>query len=308
MAGYVARRFAQSLLVILGVLVFVFVLLRITGDPAALMLPPDHSYEDEVFMRQQLGLDQPLPVQLGRFLLSAVQGDFGTSLRFREQRALPLVVERFPATVELAATALAIAVAVSLVLGVTSAVRRYTWQDNAISVLSLLGQSVPHFWLGLMLILLLAVNLGLLPTSGRGGVEHLVMPALTLATTPLARNTRLVRAAMLEVLGQDYIRTARAKGVRERGVLYRHALRNAAIPIVTIIGLDAGALLGGAVIVETIFGWPGVGKLAIDSINVRDYPVVLADVFFVACTFVVINFLVDMLYSALDPRIRLGAA
>jgi len=308
MAGFVLRRLGQSVLVVLGVLVFVFILLRVTGDPAVMMLPPDHTYEDEVFMRQQLGLDRPLPVQLGRFLLSAAQGDFGKSLRFREQRALPLVVERFPATLELALTALALAVVVSLVLGITSAVRRHSWQDNLISVVSLLGQSVPHFWLGLMLILVLAVNFGLLPTSGRGGIERLVMPALTLATTPLARNTRLIRATMLEVLNQDYIRTARAKGVRERNVLYRHALRNAAIPIVTIVGLDVGSLLGGAVIVETIFGWPGVGKLAIDSIGARDYPVVLADVFFIACSFVVVNMLVDVLYTALDPRIRVGAA
>jgi peptide/nickel transport system permease protein len=307
LAGYVARRLAQSVLVVLGVLVFVFVLLRTTGDPAALMLPPDHTYEDEVFMRKQLGLDQPLPVQLGRFLLGAAHGDFGTSLRFREQHALPLVVERFPATLELALTALVLALGASLVLGVASAVRRYSWQDNVISVVSLLGQSVPHFWLGLMLVLVFAVDFGLFPTSGRHGVETLVLPALTLATTPLARNTRLIRAAVLEVLGQDYVRTARAKGVRERDVLYRHALRNAAIPIVTIVGLDVGALLGGAVIVETIFGWPGVGKLAIDSIGARDYPVVLADVFFIACSFVLVNLVVDLLYTALDPRIRVGA-
>jgi peptide/nickel transport system permease protein len=217
------------------------------------------------------------------------------------------VLERFPATLELALTTFVWSVSVSLVLGVVSAVKRDTVVDNLATLLALLGQSVPNFWLGIMLILVFAVGLGWLPSFGRGTPLHLILPVLTLGAFSMARTTRLVRATMIEVLSQDYIRTARAKGLSERLVVVGHALKNAAIPTVTLIGLDFGTLLGGAVVTETVFAWPGIGRLAIESIYQRDFPVVQAAVFFVASGFVMINFCMDLLYTWLDPRIRLAS-
>jgi peptide/nickel transport system permease protein len=211
----------------------------------------------------------------------------------------------WPATVELSAAALLVSTVLAIPLGVVSATHRNGLVDHASRIGSLFFLSMPSFWLGLMLILTFSVNLGILPSSGRGGWRHLVLPALTLGAFFMARLTRLVRSGLLEVLGQDYIRTARAKGLGERLVIVRHALKNAAIPVVTIVGLDIGTLLGGAVITETVFAWPGVGRLAIDSISVRDFPVVQADVFFLALGFVGINLAVDVLYTWLDPRVRL---
>jgi peptide/nickel transport system permease protein len=216
-----------------------------------------------------------------------------------------VVIERVPATLELAAATLAWSIPVAFVLGLISAIRRATVGESAAMVTALVGQSMPSFWLGLMLILVFSVQWNLLPSSGRGTVWHVILPALTLGAFFMARLTRLVRSGLLDVLGQDYIRTARAKGVAEALVVVRHALKNAAIPIVTIIGLDVGALLGGAVITETVFAWPGVGRLAIDAIQVRDFPVVQADVFLLAVAFVGINFFVDVIYTWLDPRVRL---
>ncbi len=306
MTRYVLARFVESVVVVLGVLLMVFVILQLTGDPARLMLPPEATIEDIDRLRRQMGFDRPLPVQFARFLVGAAQGDFGSSLRYRDQPALMVVLERFPATVELAAATLAWAIPFAFVLGLISAVRRASLQENAAMLTALLGQSMPTFWLGLMLILVFSVNLGLLPSSGRGGIMHVILPAVTLGGFFMARLTRLVRSGLLDVLDQDYVRTARAKGLAEPAVVVRHALKNAAIPIVTIIGLDIGTILGGAVITETVFAWPGVGRLAIDSIAVRDFPVVEADVFVIAVAFVVINFTVDVLYTWLDPRVRLA--
>ncbi|MBI3455997.1 MAG: ABC transporter permease [Candidatus Rokubacteria bacterium] len=305
MTRYLAARFVQSLLVILGVLFLVFVILQLTGDPASLMLPPEATIEDIERLRHQMGFDRPLPIQFLHFLAGAVRGDFGRSLRYCDQPALAIVLERFPATIELALATLAWSIPVAFVLGLVAAVRRASLAEHSAMVTALVGQSMPSFWLGLMLILIFSVNLGLLPSSGRGSLAHVVLPAVTLGGFFMARLTRLVRSGLLDVLGQDYVRTARAKGLAERVVVARHALKNAAIPIVTIIGLDVGALLGGAVITETVFAWPGVGRLAIDSIYVRDFPVVQADVFIIALAFIVINFVVDVLYTWLDPRVRL---
>jgi ABC-type dipeptide/oligopeptide/nickel transport system permease component len=305
MTAYLAARLGQAVVVVLGILFIVFAILQLTGDPAALMSPPEATLQDIARLRTQLGFDRPLLEQFVRFLGGAVRGDFGTSLRYREQSALGVVLERVPATLELTLATLAWAVPVAFVLGTVSAVWRATAGENVAMVTALLGQSMPSFWLGLMLILTFSVNLGILPSSGRGGWRHLVLPALTLGAFFMARLTRLVRSGLLEVLGQDYIRTARAKGLGERLVIVRHALKNAAIPVVTIVGLDIGTLLGGAVITETVFAWPGVGRLAIDSISVRDFPVVQADVFFLALGFVGINLAVDVLYTWLDPRVRL---
>jgi ABC-type dipeptide/oligopeptide/nickel transport system permease component len=305
-AQYILARLAQSVVVILGVLLLVFVILQLTGDPARLMLPPEATLEDIERLRQQMGFDRPLPIQFLHFMAGAVRGDFGNSLRYRDQPALQIVLERFPATIELGLATLAWSIPVAFVLGLVSAVRRASLQENAAMVTALLGQSMPSFWLGLMLILVFSVNLGLLPSSGRGRFAHVILPALTLGGFFMARLTRLIRSGLLDVLAQDYVRTARAKGLGERAVVVRHALKNAAIPIVTIIGLDIGTVLGGAVITETVFAWPGVGRLAIDSINVRDFPVVQADVFVIAVAFVLINFSVDVLYTWLDPRVRLA--
>ncbi len=282
-----------------------FALLQLTGDPARLLVAPEAGEEAVIAIRKQLGLDQPIYVQFGRYLWGAVRGDFGQSLSFHEQ-ATAMVLDRFPATLELAVVALAWSLAASFALGILSAVRRYHWEDLFASVLSLLGQSLPVFWLGIMLILLFGVTWHVLPTSGKDGWRSFVLPALTLGALGMARTTRLIRSGMLDVLGTDYVRTARAKGLSQRAVLVRHALKNAAIPIVTVVGLDFGTLLSGAVITETIFAWPGVGRLAYEAITRRDFPLVQADVFFVATAFVLVNFAVDLLYTWLDPRVRLA--
>lgn len=304
MTVYLVRRLLQSLLVLFGVSFVVFAILFLTGDPAAVLLPPEATAEDIRRFREAMGLDDPFLVQYARWLAGAVRGDFGTSIRHGEP-AFRLVLERMPATLELAGAGLALALALAVPAGVVSAVRRNTPLDYLATVVALLGQSMPTFWLGIMLILLFSVQLNLLPSSGRGSLEHLVLPALTLGLFTTARITRLTRSGMLEVLGQDYVRTARAKGVAEPPVVWKHAFKNAAIPIVTIVGLELGTLLGGSVITETIFAWPGVGRLSVQAIYNRDYPVVQAAVFLLASTFVVINLLVDVVYTYLDPRIRL---
>jgi ABC-type dipeptide/oligopeptide/nickel transport system permease component len=251
-----------------------------------------------------MGFDDPLPVQYWRFLRGAVRGDFGNSLR-HDEPALPLVWQRLPATIELTAFALGIALLLAIPVGIVSAVFRNTPIDYASTTFALVGQAMPTFWLGIMFILVFSVALQLLPSSGRGTWRHLLLPALTLGLFTTARIMRLTRSGMLEVLGQDYVRTARAKGANERGVVWKHALKNAGIPVVTIVGLELGTLLGGAVITETIFAWPGVGRLSVQAIYNRDYPLVQAAVFVLASTFVVINLAVDVLYTYLDPRIRI---
>ena len=303
MNSYLLRRLWQSLLVIFGVSVVVFLILHLTGDPAALMLPPDATAEDIAKFRHDMGFDDPVAVQYVRFLKGAVRGDFGQSIRHGEP-AMGLVVERLPATFELAGAGLVIALALAIPAGIVSAVRRNTSIDYISTGVALLGQAMPTFWLGIMLILVFSVRLNWLPSSGRGDVEHLILPAITLGLFTTARITRLTRSGMLEVLGQDYIRTARAKGMGEPPVVWKHALKNAAIPIVTIVGIELGTLLGGSVITETIFAWPGVGRLSVQAIFNRDYPVVQSAVFLLASTFVIVNFLVDVVYTYLDPRIR----
>jgi ABC-type dipeptide/oligopeptide/nickel transport system permease component len=303
MNAYLVRRLLQSVLVLFGVSVVVFLILHLTGDPALLLLPPDATADDVAKFRQVMGFNDPVAVQYARFLRGAIRGDFGESLRHGEP-AMGLVVERLPATFQLAGAGLAIAVGLAIPAGIVSAVKRNKAIDYISTVIALLGQAMPTFWLGIMLILVFSVRLGWLPSSGRGGLVHLILPAITLGLFTTARITRLTRSGMLEVLGQDYIRTARAKGVAEPPVVWKHALRNAAIPIVTIVGIELGTLLGGSVITETIFAWPGVGRLSVQAIFNRDYPVVQSAVFLLASTFVIVNFLVDIVYTYLDPRIR----
>jgi ABC-type dipeptide/oligopeptide/nickel transport system permease component len=304
MSVYLFRRLAQSVLVLLGVSFIVFLILYLTGDPALVLLPPDATAEDVREFRARMGFNDPFIVQYGRFLGGALRGDFGQSVRHGEP-AFHLVIERLPATFELSGAALVVALLLAIPAGVVSAVRRNSVTDYVATVVALLGQSMPTFWLGIMLILIFSVQFNVLPSSGRGGIEHLLLPALTLGLFTTARITRLTRSGMLEVLNQDYIRTARAKGVSGLPVVWKHAFKNAAIPIVTIVGIELGTLLGGSVITETIFAWPGVGRLSVQAIYNRDYPVVQAAVFLLASTFVLVNLVVDLLYTYLDPRIRL---
>jgi len=307
MTQYIIRRLWQAVFVVFGVVTVVFFVLQFTGDPVRIMMGENSSEEDIQRVRHSMGLDRPLAEQYVTFLAKAAQGDFGESIRQRGQPAMGIVLSRYPATLRLAFLSLAVAVVLSTIFGVISAVRRYSLLDNVVMLLALFGQSIPNFWLGIMLILLLAVQLGWLPSQGfgDGDPKYLILPILTLAAPSLARLTRLVRSGMLEIMNQDYIRTARAKGLVEGRVIFGHALKNAAIPLVTVIGLDLGALLGGAVVTEQIFSWPGVGLEVIIAINGRDFPVVQAAVFVVATSFVLINLIVDLLYTWLDPRVRL---
>jgi ABC-type dipeptide/oligopeptide/nickel transport system permease component len=300
---YTLRKLLHTAFVALGVVTLAFAALRLSGDPAATMLPGDATVDQLEALRRELGLDQPIYVQYVQFLGNALRGDFGISFR-HQQPALGLVLERLPATLELAFAALLLAVVVALPLGIVAAIRRGRAVDAVAMGFAVVGQSTPTFWMGIMLILIVSVELGWLPTSGRGGFENLILPAITLGAQFAALLARLTRTSMLEVLGQDFLTTARAKGLRERTVVLRHALKNAAVPVITLAGLQFGTLLGGAVVTETVFAWPGVGRLAVQSILVRDYPVVQAGVFVLALSFVMINLLVDLAYGQLDPRIR----
>jgi len=302
--AYVAARLATALLVVLGVSAVSFVLTFLTGDPAEIMLPPGATAVQIAKFRAEWGFDDPLPVQYWRFLRRAVQGDFGISLR-HGQSSLPLIAARLPATFQLTVTAMLLAIVLAVPLGVLAATHRGGTIDLFAMGVALFGQSVPNFWLAIMMILLFAVSWGVLPTSGRGGWAHVVMPAAAIAINLAALLTRLVRTAVIEVLAEDYVRTARSKGLRELFVLGRHAVPNALIPLVTVIGLQFGYILGGAVVIETIFTWPGVGLFTIQAILNRDYPVVQASVFILATAVVLINLVVDLLYVWLDPRVRL---
>ena len=304
MRRYIAGRLATAVLVILGVSAVSFFLTFLTGDPAEIMLPPGATAAQIEKFRAEWGFADPLPVQYWRFLKRAVHGDFGISLRHGQQ-SLPLIAARLPATLQLTVTAMLLAIVLAVPLGVLAATHRGGPIDFLAMGVALVGQSVPNFWLAIMMILLFAVSWGLLPTSGRGGIAHVVMPAAAIAINLMALLTRLVRSTMIDMLSEDYVRTARAKGLRELFVTSRHALPNALIPLVTVVGLQFGYILGGAVVIETIFTWPGVGLFTIQAILNRDYPVVQAAVFILATAVVLINLTVDLLYVWLDPRIRL---
>ncbi len=308
MRAYLLSRVGQTVLVVFLSLTAVFFLVRLGGDPVLLFLPMDIQAKDVNEFRQRLGFNDPLPVQYARFVAGAARGDFGESLRYKRD-ALGLVLERMPATLELAAVALLLTFCLAVPVGLISAVRRGSFLDYLGMGATVLGQAVPGFWLGLMLIYLLSVRLGWLPTGGTGGPAHFVMPSVVLAAFYAARMARLTRSAVLETLNEEYILTARAKGLAELVVIGKHTLKNAAIPIVTLAGLETGQLLGGAVITETIFAWPGVGRLTVQALLNRDFPIVLAAVFVISVTYTLINFLVDILYGWLDPRTRreLGA-
>lgn len=307
MTAYITSRLLQATVVLWGVSVIVFSLLRLApSDPVTLMLAETASPGQIDEARHKLGFDQPITTQYLLFMSRALQGDLGESLFYKEP-ALTVILGALPRTLVLGGVAFVLSLAVAIPVGILSALHRDTVWDYLGVGLALIGQATPPYWLGIMLILLFSVNLHLLPTSGSFGPQHLVLPAVTLAAVLMPVVTRLVRSGMLDVLHEDYLRTARAKGLRERAVIGQHALRNMLIPLVTVLGLQLPALLGGAVIIEQVFGWPGVGQIAVNAISSRDYPVVQADVLVVSAAFVFVNLLVDLTYAWLDPRIRVAA-
>jgi len=303
--SYILKRLFHCIFVLIGISVVVFIILHLTGDPAALLMPMDATPEQVAQFRKEMGFTDPLLVQYWRFFKGTLRLDFGLSFR-HSQPALDLVLERMPATIQLTITAMIIAMIIAVPVGIISAIRRNSILDHIGMTGALLGQSTPVFWLGIMLILVFSVTFQWFPSSGRGTLEHLILPAVTLGMFSMARTARMMRSSMLEVLGQEYMKTARAKGLSPRMVILKHALKNALIPVVTIVGMELGTLLGGAVITETIFAWPGVGRLAVQAIYNRDYPVVQAAVFLLASIFVLVNLVVDILYTYLDPRVKLA--
>jgi peptide/nickel transport system permease protein len=304
MARYIARRLVHTVFVLLAVSVVIFLLLRLTpGDPARMVLGDAADPQLVEAVRRDLGLDKPLPVQYVIFLSGLLRGDLGNSIA-QKTPTLPLVMARAPATLQLALAAFLIGTLVAVPVGIISAYWRESVLDYVASFLALVGQSMPVYWSGAMLVLIFSVNLQMLPSSGRGTPLHLILPAVTLGAYVMALTMRLVRSGMLDTLGEDYVRTARAKGLSERKVLFAHAFRNMAIPVITVMGLQLGGLLGGAVVTETVFAWPGLGSLATEAITTRDYPLVQAIVLVVSAIFVFLNLGVDLLYAFLDPRIR----
>jgi len=288
------------------ILTMVFMLVHIVpGDPVQQMLGEDARPEDLNNLRHVLGLDQPILTQYWHYLVGLVRGDWGKSFHFQSS-VLTLVLHRYPATLELAFTAMLVCAAIAIPAGISAARNRGRTRDHAIGVLTLLGLSVPNFALGPILILLFSIMFGWLPVSGRGGISHLILPAATLGAALAAILTRMVRGSMVEELGADYVRTARAKGLSERAVLYRHALPNALVPIITILGLQFGALLAGTIVTESIFSWPGIGRLTVQAIQSRDYPLLQGCILVIALSYVVMNLLTDVVYSLIDPRIRVS--
>jgi ABC-type dipeptide/oligopeptide/nickel transport system permease component len=303
MPRYILFRLAQLVITIFVISLIVFFLVRLKGDPISIIAPPTFNVEQVENLRQAWGFDKPLWEQYIVFLRKAVTGDFGLSVQHRIP-AMDLVLERLKWTYMLAAVAALIALVIAIPLGVMSAVRRNSVFDLFATLLATAGTAMPGFWLGIMLILIFSVNLRLLPAYGAETPAAIIMPALALGTGMAARISRLTRSSMLETLGQDYIRTARSKGLRSRTVVWRHALRNGLIPVITAFGLQLGWLLGGSVVIETVFAWPGLGRLMIESIHIRDITIVQAGLLFFATSFVLINLVVDVLYTFFDPRIR----
>jgi len=303
MTRFLFNRLVQMIGVFLVISMVIFMLLVFTGDPIELLLPPAAGIDQIEAMRERLGLNQPWYVQYLKFLRSALRGDLGTSFYFHEP-AIRLVLERLPASLELVIWTMLISTAIAIPLGVLAAARPNSWYDRGVLLGSLVGISAPTFWIGIVLIALFVVTLHALPSSGRGGWQHLVLPVATLAFYRIALFVRLIRAGMLDVLSQDFIRTARAKGLYERVIIYRHALKNTLIPFTTIAGIQMGGLIAFAVVTEKIFAWPGMGRLLLISIERLDYPIVVAYAIVTAALFVVINLTVDVLYALIDPRIR----
>ncbi len=305
MKSYILYRLLQAVIVIWGISLITFSLLHMFRDPVLILLPPEATKEEVQTLRKEMGLDRPLAVQYVKFVSGMVRGDFGKSF-VTQKPALGLVLERLPMTLWLAASGLLLAIIISIPLGVLAAVRRNRLEDHSASIFAVVGQAMPLFWLDIMLIIIFAVRLRLLPASGAGSFRHIILPAAGIAVSLLPILMRLTRSRMIEILSQDYIRTARAKGLKERTVLFRHALHNALIPVITILGFQFGMLLGGAVITETIFAWPGVASLVVDSIFNSDFPVVQAAVAVLALLIVLANLVTDVTVAWLDPKTRFG--
>ncbi len=306
MRGYAVRQLAQLVVVVVGISILAFAILHVIGDPVLLLLPQNAGKEEFERYHKLLGLDKPVYVQYWRFASRAVHGDFGKSW-YTDTPAVRLVLERMPPTLYLTTAGLGVALALALPLGILAALKRHSFVDNFCTVIAVAGQAMPIFWLGIMLIIVFAVRLRVLPASGYGTWEHFLMPAFTLGAFLAPITMRLVRSGVIEVMNTEYITTARAKGVGEWLVVVKHAFRNACIPVVTVLGLQFGQLLGGAIVTETVFAWPGVATLTVESIRNQDFPVVQCAVVLLALVIVAVNFLVDMVVGLIDPRIRVGA-
>jgi len=304
MSTYIIRRLLQGILTFLGVSLLVFVMGRMTGDPIRLLVPETATAEQRQAVRESLGLDKPILVQYGMFLINLAQGDLGRSYLQRTE-VTELVLSRMPATLQLALVSIVLSVIISIPIGVFVALKRNTMWDLFGSGLALLGQATPNFWLGMILIIIFGVELKILPISGRGTPAHIILPAVTLALASVGYFVRLMRSSMLDVLGQDYMRTAKSKGATDTAILFQHGLKNALIPVITMMGMQFGNILTGAFIVETVFAWPGIGRLGVTSLFERDFPVIQGVIVLSSAVFVLSNLLVDILYSVLDPRIRM---
>lgn len=304
MTRFFLRRFGQVILTLFGVSVIVFILVRLTGDPAAILLPPETPPAAVAAFRAANGLDQPWPVQYWTFLVHLFEGDLGNSIRY-QQSVVSLIGERLSATGELAGGAILLSVVVALPLGILGALRRGSWVDSIGRVVGLFGQAVPTFYMGIILILIFSVSLRLLPAGGRGDFSNLILPWLSLGAFLVPLILRVTRGSVLEVLNQDYVRAARAKGMRERRVIVVHVLKASLIPVVTVLGLQVGIALSGAIVTETVFSWPGIGQLLVNAISSRDFPLVQGVVLFASAAFILINLVIDLVYRLLDPRIGL---
>jgi ABC-type dipeptide/oligopeptide/nickel transport system permease component len=305
MQRYFLFKVGQSILLLLGVLILVFFLVRITGDPARLMMPREASAAAVEAFREEMGYNRPLLVQFADYFTDVLVGDFGKSLHFKTA-ALDLVLERLPATVQLAATAIVFATLIGIPLGLVGGFNAGSLVDSVGRFLALLGQSVPNFWLGLILMLFFAVRLGWLPSFGRDELKSVILPATVLGLPTMGQLVRLTRSAVLEIRGEDFVRTAHSKGLEPRVIYTKHVLRNVAIPLVSVIGVQFGYMLGGSIIIETVFAWPGIGQLLEQAIGWRDYPLVMAIAVFTSLAVLVINLLTDVAYAVIDPRIRYG--
>jgi len=303
--SYLARQLVQLVVVIVGISMLSFAILHVIGDPVLLLLPQNAGKEEFERYRKLLGLDQPIWVQYWKFVSRAVQGDFGKSW-YADTPAFRLVVERMPPTIYLTLAGLGVGLAIALPLGLLAALRRHSFLDNLCTMVAVAGQALPIFWLGIMLIIVFAVRFKVLPASGYGTWEHFVMPSFCLGAFLAPITMRLVRSGVIEVMNREYIKTARAKGVREAVVVVKHAFRNACIPVITVLGLQFGQLLGGAIVTETVFAWPGVATLAVESIRNQDFPVVQCAVLLLALVIVTVNAVVDLLVAFIDPRIRVA--
>ncbi len=306
MRRYVARQLVQLVVVIVGISMLAFAILHVIGDPVLLLLPQNAGKAEYERYHKLLGLDKPLYVQYAKFASRALQGDFGKSW-YTDTPAFRLVLQRMPPTIYLTLAGLVMALLIALPLGILAALKRHSFVDNLCTMIAVAGQAMPIFWLGIMLIIIFAVRLKALPASGYGTWQHFLMPAFTLGAFLAPLTMRLVRSGVIEIMNMEYIKTARAKGVAERMVVIKHAFRNACIPVITVLGLQFGQLLGGAIVTETVFAWPGVATLAVESIRNQDFPVVQCAVVLLALIIVSVNFLVDMIVGLIDPRIRVGA-